>query len=134
MIERTIKKLSAYGLILGGGFLAFPREVVKVPPNKLCRSVPFVVPSRLFRLCLLPILESSSCSRFRDDLGVTAAGATEVESAMVELLMEEVSPFSFAVDVDSTERPKRPRRCLAADGTFSPCRKGLTDTTYRKKI
>jgi hypothetical protein len=49
--------------------------------------------------------------------------------------MEEVSPFSFVVDVDSVERPKTFRRCLVVDGTFSPCRKGLTDATYsRKKI
>lgn len=129
MVEQTIQKLDAYGLILGGGFLALPREVEKVLPNKLCRSVPFVVPSRLFRLCLLPILESSSSSRFRDDDlgGVTAnAKGTEVGSAVVELLLEleEVSHFSFAVDVDSVERLKRCRRCLAADGTFSPCQKG----------
>lgn len=108
-----------YGVNLGGGFLAFPREVVKVPPNKLCRSVPFATPStlRLFQLlllCLLARLELSNGSRL-GDLGK----AEEVESAAEELLLETVS--SFTVDDDSVERPKRRRRCLLAEGPFSPC-------------
>ena len=122
--EKTIQKIIAYGVILGGGFLPFPIEVLKVPPNKLCRSVPLVAPStpRLFRLlllCLLARLELSNGSFF-GDLGDAITKAEEVESAAEELLLERVS--SFTVDEDPVER-RRCRRFLVAEGPFPPCKK-----------